>query len=169
MDFWPEGLSIKDMRSPRQIILEANEDWVSKSEGVLTLGLEEAVTDNSGNSSMNVFANNTTNHNTIVLFKIHQRVNLTYPVAIQLREEDLPNHLKKSYYSHSVKSAFGQAGAISQMFGEGQLIKNEWVSDTPTEFRKHLEKALNTSYVKRAILSLFSDEISATSDDVSSK
>jgi len=146
--FWPTGLDLTDTAPPTAILKTAQGEWEAKSGGVLTLVLQET-TSQSGNTMIIVHAKYIPGNRTATLFSVVHRPNAPYPVTIQPEKENLPNSLKKSYRTTGL-------GEIASIGVYGQEVENEWVSDTPSEFRSKLEKVFNLGSVKREVLSLVS-------------
>jgi hypothetical protein len=147
--FWPEGLSVNDMQSPCEILEIAREEWETASNGALTLVIEQTEAERE-NAKITVHAKHVPSKRTATLFSVIHRLNVPYPVTIEPREDDLPKILKKSYYEPGIIE-------FDLRMDEGRTVKNEWVSDTPSEFREKLSKAFNLSVVKSAILNLTSN------------
>lgn len=150
-DFWPSGLKLDDTQSPMQILKEAQQDWETKSDGLLTLVLQNA-TSESGNDLILVHAQHVSSKRTSHLFSVIHRPKSPYPATIEPRDSALPNVLKKSYYQPGI---LGPAAAIRSLDKpEGRTVTNEWVSDTPSEFRAKLQQAFSSGFVKSEILNL---------------
>jgi hypothetical protein len=94
--FWPDGLEISDIQSPRDILNTANEEWQKNSDGILELVLQDAKS-KSENSMIIVHAKHVVNNRTAQLFSIVHQPGKPYPVTIQPEKEELPDFLKKSY------------------------------------------------------------------------
>uniref|UniRef100_UPI004056E854 hypothetical protein n=1 Tax=Candidatus Electrothrix sp. TaxID=2170559 RepID=UPI004056E854 len=92
--FWPEGLSVSDVRSPYEILENAQEEWETASDGVLTLVLQESEDDKS--IVITVHAKHLPSNRTATLLSVIHRLNEPYPVTIRPRDENIPNFLKKS-------------------------------------------------------------------------
>jgi hypothetical protein len=152
--FWPEGLELSDTESPREILDSAREDWESTSGNVMTLLFQEAKAQ-SGDDMIIVHAKHVPSNRTASLFEVVHRPNAPYPVTIQPKDEKLPKYLKKSYRRESPYSAIS-ASAISAMTQAGQLVENEWVAESPGEFRKRLGKVFNLGVTKAEVLNLVS-------------
>lgn len=146
-DFWPEGITLADVQSPKEILLAAQEQWRTKSDGVLGLVIRET-TSTKGHAMLVVHAKHEPTNRTVQLFNVVHRPTAPYPVTIYPREDDLPNFLKKSYYS----PPFGAGLVIKGM--QGETIENDWVADSPGEFRDKLKDAFNLGTVKASILAL---------------
>ncbi len=108
----------------------------------------------SGNSMIIVHAKHVLSNRTATLFSVVHRSNHPYPVTIQIKEENLPDFLKKSYHRSGSASLFDAYESIPSL-ARG-TVSNEWVSDTPPEFRKKLADAFNLGTVKGEILNLAS-------------
>jgi len=158
--FWPSGLEISDTQSPITILETAREEWETKSDGVLTLVLQQA-TSQEHNAMIVVHAKHIPSNRTATLFSVIHRLKAPYPATIQPMNEDLPNSLKREYY----KPGIGEIGIPSLQGLQGRTITNAWVSDTPTEFRDKLAKAFNLSVTKTAILSLAATDSSNIADE----
>ena len=160
--FWPEGLSVSDVRSPYEILENAQEEWETASDGVLTLVLQKSESED-GIEIITVHAKHIPSNRTITLLSVTHRLNEPYPASIQPREQDtLPNILKKSYYQHNPNYFRNDLDRFPPQFEdedkEGWTVTNKWVSDTPSEFRNKLVNAFNLSEVKAAILNLTSSK-----------
>jgi hypothetical protein len=77
-------------------------------------------------------------------------------VTIQPEIDDLPNYLKKSYTRETMSTVAALAASISEISGQvrERTIKNEWVAETPSEFRSKLHDVFNLGSVKYTVLSL---------------
>ncbi len=168
--FWPKGLSVTDAQSPDEILEAACEEWENATEGVFTLVFQKSKSE-AGIETITVHAKHIPSNRTSTLFSVTHRLNEPYPVCIQPREKvNLPNILKKSYYQYNPKYyQYGPDEFPSEFEGEheheheygdeeGWTITNEWVSDTPSEFREKLTEAFNLSVVKSAVLNLTSSK-----------
>jgi hypothetical protein len=171
--FWPEGLEISDIQSPRDILNTANEEWLKNSNGILELVLQDAES-KSGNSMIIVHAKHVVNNRTSQLFSIVYQPGKPYPVTIQPEKEELPDFLKKSVEKQNVQGEFGLKGisnlSLLTEIQKGQrFVFNHWVSDTPSEFRTKLSEAFNLGIIKREILNLASsttNNVNNTNEDL---
>ena len=68
MTFWPGGISIEDTISPLKLLDQAREDWETKSNGLLTLVLQESSGDKEG---IVVHAKNVISKRTATLFTVN--------------------------------------------------------------------------------------------------
>ena len=162
--FWPVDLELTDTQSPREILKAAQEDWITSSNGVIELLLKDSEA-KSGHSMLLVYAKHVPSNRTAALFTVLHRVDQPYPVTIQLEDRELPNFLKKSYHlSGKAPSNITSFEDYSRVLGDLQgQVSNEWVSDTPTEFRRKLKEAFNQGTVKTEILNLVSSSSEAKS------
>lgn len=172
--FFPTGLDIEDIESPVGILREAAADWKVDSGGVLLLNLRDSLTE-SGNVLIYVSAIHTVVKREGGLFTVVHRRNQPYPVRIYLKDDDLPNILKKSYYR---KPTPGLTELTSPFSGRpGETVHNPWVSDTPAEFRDKLKKAFNDGSVTSIIQNIiarghagpFGEDVEVWPEDESSE
>ncbi len=161
-NFWPKGLELTDTESPKQILETAQREWNSESSGALTLVFQETKSE-SGNDMIIVHAKHVPSNRTVTLFSVIYRPKMPYPATIQLKDDVLPNYLKKSYYKPSTIETLAGPGILNS---QGRQVTNDWVSDAPAEFRRKLEEVFNLGIVKSEILSLvsMSEFQSATAD-----
>ena len=149
--FWPKDIQLSDTQSPLEILNTAQEEWRTGSEGVMELVLQNTIS-RSGNSMIIVHAKHVMSNRTATLFSIVYRDGYPYPVTIQPKDENLPIFLKKSYHGPATVMS-SLAATIGTADRE---ILNQWVSDTPSEFRKKLADAFNLGIVKSEVLNLAS-------------
>jgi len=151
--YWPSGLELKDTQSPLEILQEAKKEWEANSAGALTLVFQSTKSE-SGNEMIIVHAKHLPSERTATLLSVLHRETSPYPATIDPRDVDLPNFLKKSYYRPAIHTALGQVLNPVKIQTDGYTVTNEWVSDTPAEFRKNLQLAFNLGTVKSEILNL---------------
>lgn len=151
-NYWPDGLELGDTDSPLEILKLAKEDWELESDGKLSLIVQETESTN-GNAYLEVHAKYIPTDQTIALFSVVHRHDSPYPSRIQPRDEELPDYFKKKY-----KKGPGLLGLSSVMASAAieREVTNEWVCETPSEFRGNLKKALNLGVIKSEIVSLVS-------------
>lgn len=152
-DFWPSDLEVDDIQSPREILESAKEDWDIGSNGVMTLTLQDTTT-TTDHAMIIVHAKHMPSNRTSRLFSVVHRPDNPYPVTLQPDDETLPNFLMKSYTDR------GWTG-LEQILQEREIV-NQWVSDTPTEFRRKLSEILNQGVVKSKVLNLISNPTNNT-------
>ncbi|MFN7292234.1 MAG: hypothetical protein ACK5T6_16745, partial [Pirellula sp.] len=147
-------IDLTDTSSPLEILRQAQTDWESGSGGLMTLVLQQA-TSKTGNDMIVVHAHHIPSSRTGALFSVVHRPNNFYPVTIVPTENDLPNFLKKSYYEpgYNMMAEFAKTtmGNVP-----GSTVENEWVAETPGEFRSQLRKAFKLGTVKSILLNLSS-------------
>lgn len=154
--FWPSDIKISDTQSPKEILKVAQEDWSTSSDGVMELVLQDA-TSEAGNAMIIIYAKHVPTNRTSTLLSVVHRPNNPYPVTIQPTVEDLPDFLKKSYNQPGLQNFEG-------IIPTGRTVSNEWVSDTPSEFRDKLAKAFNLGAIKSKILNLASSSSNVLDD-----
>ncbi|QDU86656.1 hypothetical protein Pla175_00060 [Pirellulimonas nuda] len=163
-DFWPSGLDLGDTHCPMDILREAQSDWETNSNGMLALLLQRAKS-KTENDMVIVHVKHVRSNRTGSLFSVVHRPNAPYPVTIFPKDAELPKFLRKSYYEPPV-DVFG--GISSSVLGvtKGKNVENEWVADTPAEFRQNLRDVFNLGVVKSVVLNLFASESVSPGDAV---
>ena len=153
--FWPSDLDIGDTASPKAILETAKGEWENESDGRLTLVTRESKSE-SGNMLIVVYAKYIPGNKTTTLFSVVHRPNVPYPATIKLEKNELPDFLKKSYKKISMSTKALMSAAISDFSGQPteKTIINEWVAETPSEFRSKLQAAFNLGSVKSEVLGL---------------
>lgn len=146
-DYFPSGITLDDTASPLDVLEEAQKEWTDRTGGVLALVIQRAESEK-GNAMLIVHAKHVPSNRTVQLLTVVHRPSAHYPATIQPRDDDLPNLLKKSY---NIRGVFGVRDMESI-----RTVNNEWVCDTPAEFRQKLKEALNLGVIKSEIVSLLS-------------
>lgn len=148
-DFWPAGIELDDTETPMQILESARETWLERSAGELSLALQDTETTD-GDRMIVVHAQHVESKRTVTLFSVIHRPEAPYPAKIQPRDDALPDFLRKHYYKPGI-------GDIAANFSStGKMIENQWVCETPVEFRRELKGVFNLGMLKAEILSLVS-------------
>ncbi len=158
-NYWPSGLDLSDTSSPLEILQSARDEWTEQSKGLLTLVIQEAKS-TCNNHMLIVHAKHVPSNRTVTLFSVVHRPDAPYPATIQPRGDELPNVFKKSYY----KPGFANIAA-GMALSQSREVTNEWVCDTPSEFRPKLERVFNLGALKSEVLSLVSQDASAAEID----
>lgn len=160
--FWPSGINLDDTQSPKEILNVAQGDWYTNGAGRIELVLQDTLS-RSGDVMIIVHAKHIPSSRTTTLLSVIHRPDKPYPVTIQTDDENLPNFLKKSYTS-------GVSNAItSSLMMTEYTVSNQWVSDTPAEFRKKLREAFSLGSVNSKILNLisgFSNALEVSKEDL---
>lgn len=151
--FWPSGIDLSKIQSPRQVLKVAQQDWHNDSGGVMELLLQDTVSQ-TGDTKIIVHAKHVpSNRTTRLLAVVHQPCE-PYPVTIELESRKLPNFLKRNYRQPS------QTEIIAGMIGTtDKTISNPWVSNTPNEFEQKLKEAMNQDFVRSQIANLLADSL----------
>lgn len=144
-NFWPEGFEISDTQSPIEILEEAKREWLDRSKGQISLAIRNVVTDE-GYERYLVYAHHVPSNRVASLFTVVSRNECPYPARLQPKIAELPRFFLKEYWD----------GPDHDDFRESCWIKNEWVADSPSEFREHLKSILNLSHIKSELLNLIS-------------
>lgn len=147
-EFWPSDLDLNDTSSPLEILQTATQEWIERSDGLLTLVIQEAES-TTNNSMLIVHAKHVPSNRTITLFSVVHRPDAPYPARIQPRENALPDILKKSYYRPGLAEFAEGVGGL-----RGREVINKWVCDTPSDFRSQLSEVFNLGTTKSDVLSL---------------
>jgi hypothetical protein len=181
-NYFPKDIVVEDVQSPTEILEEAQKEWEVDSKGMLKL-LLQSTQSQSGNDLIIVRAKHVPSNRVGTLFSLVHRPLVCYPVTIILEaEEKLPDVLKKSYTKRvdrtSTPKAMGvpMIGDILSPFSRNPItdikaqfveVKNDWVADTPLEFRNKLKQAFNLSSIKALIINLLaSKENNASTDEL---
>jgi hypothetical protein len=149
-NFWPSGLNLDDTSSPLEILEAAKREWYQQSHGLLTLEIQEAESQTK-NRMLIVHARHVQSNRTVTLFSVIHRPGAPYPASIEPRDNMLPDILRRSYYKPSFADFAGSIRSAT-----GGHVTNEWVCDTPSEFRSKLAKVFNLGTIKSEVLSLVS-------------
>lgn len=157
--FWPQGLDIKDIAAPYEILGEAKRDWLAESNGVLSLAIQEREPDQ-GMEEFIIHLLHTPSDRSVALFSVVHQADNPYPARITLRETRIPMLLQKKRYSSKAMADFVTAAE------RGDALGTKWVSETPSEFRNHLSEVLNSTEIKSEIYGLLaSTKVLDSSDD----
>lgn len=150
-NFWP-GIDLKDTKSPLEILNDAKEDWEKNSNGAMTLVLQQATTTN-GNNMIMVHARHLPSARTGAILKVVHRPTSAYPVTIYPEDDEIPDFLKKSYSTAGFDVI---ASMMPQSIGKvpPRTVTNQWVAETPAEFRAKLKSAFGLGTAKSIILNL---------------
>lgn len=146
-NYWPSNFHLEDVSTPAQILESAGYEWDVNSNGQLQLIFQESLADHNYETII-VHAKHVSSNRTKTLFSVSHRTGNPYPVRIEPTADELPNYLKKSYTTNST------ASLLSSFDIKGKTITNEWVCDTPSEFRRKLSDVFNLGTLKADILSL---------------
>lgn len=154
-NFWPSGINLNDSSSPLQILQLADNDWKQQSKGLLALLIQDSES-SSKSRVLTIHAKHVPSNRTATLFSVIHRPNAPYPVVIEPISDRLPDYLKKSVYKPGIEE-IALGGSLGRF--QGRTETNEWVCDTPSEFRTKLEKVFNLGVTKASLVSLISGEV----------
>jgi hypothetical protein len=144
---WPTDLHTDDVRTPTEILVEQAQLLEKETKGVLQGRVTEPEVEGRKILAFEVVAPRIPV--TTRLFEVQQSPQLEYPVAIIPPNVAIPDYLKREVYRPS-----GMEAVLAGPVVAGRMETNEWVADTPLEFRKKLEKLLSSSGVKAILYSL---------------
>jgi hypothetical protein len=159
MGFFPDEIELSEIFSPSEILEDAKREWDAHSNGILLLQISQALLESEEELVLEVYIVHSPSKRMAKVLSVAHRPNHPYPIEIRPESFNIPKYLKKSYKTQSRRSASplfsiaDQMRAIERALPEvvTQTITNEWVCDTPTEFREKLEKAFNLGTVKSTI------------------
>jgi len=157
-NYWPTDLDLADTSNPSDILQAASREWEVESDGLLTLVIQETISSNK-NQMFIVHAKHLPSNRTATLFSVVHRPKAPYPARIQPKGDELPDLFKKSYYKPGIADLTSSIQGVA-----GRRVTNEWVCDTPSEFRDRLEEVFNLGTLKSDVLSLVSG--SSLAEDV---
>jgi len=135
-----------------ELLTEAQVEWHEKSLGKFQLILTSSKS-NQGDDMVDVHAQYVATNRTASLLSIAHRPISPYPARIYIRDGDVPSYLQKSY---TVRTGVDFASISNSFANRTETVNNEWVADSPSEFRRLLSKALNLGGIKGIILNLAS-------------
>jgi len=161
MGFFPEGIELSSILSPSEILEEARRDWEVNSNGLLLLRISQVPIESEEESILDVYIVHSPSKRMAKVLSVAHRPNQPYPIEIRPESFNIPKYLKKSYEIQTRRSPSSslffsladQMRAIERTLPEvtTKTIINEWVCDTPAEFREKLEKAFNLGAIKSTI------------------
>ena len=168
MSFFPHDLEIANVQSPLDILSEAKNEWDTEGQGVITLLVDEGRSTESDivYALIRVYAQHIPTERIENLLTVIHVCDKPYPARINLAKEDIPSVLRKERLV-PVKNAGLMAAGLLQTLSEAipaHTVSEEWVCQSPGEFRKQLAKALTRGSVKSAITNI----IAASSKDTDS-
>lgn len=146
--FFPAGIKLDDTQLPIEILQEAVHDWETETGGQLTLVLQTA-TAKDGDDMVFVHGKHVPSNRTITFFSVVSRPGSPYPARIQTKTSELPVFYRKKYYQPGLAEGIAFTRDI-----QGRTVTNEWVAETPSEFRNKLVDAFNLGNVKSELLNL---------------
>lgn len=148
-DFWPRGLDIDYCDSPEEILDVAERGWRERSGGLLLLDVDRSNYDD-GCTKLTVRAIHVPSKNSATLFYVFRRFDSPYPASFALIDEEIPVRLKAARYEPGTLDLYGAASFVK----EGRTVENEWVCETPEEFRDKLQKVVDHPRVKSRVVNL---------------
>ncbi len=149
--FWPEDITVEDLASPEEIIEEAAIEWHTRSNGKLTLVMQEGQSgEDEDQRFLYVHAQVVATKKTVTLFSILHREGLFYPCRLIPKNSPIPNFLLRDYETGGIpRSPVKVIDPIVK-------VHQKWVCETPSEFRKELAEVMRLPTIKAEIISLLS-------------
>lgn len=159
MGFFPDNIELSEIFSPSEILENAKREWDARSNGILLLQISQAFLESEEELVLEVYIVHSPSKRMAKALSVAHRPNHPYPIEIRPEPFNIPKYLKKSYKIQSRRSPSPLFSIVDQMREieralpevVTQTITNEWVCDTPTEFREKLEKAFNLGTIKSTI------------------
>ena len=178
MGFFPDDIELSEIFSPSEILEDAKRDWDAHSNGILLLQISQALVESEEELVLDVYVIHSPSKRMAKVLSVAHRPNHPYPIEIRPESFNIPKYLKKSYKTQTRRSPSplfsiaDQMRAIERALPEvvTQTITNEWVCDTPSEFKEKLENAFNLGSVKSTIHNIIAgsfqgdDEISSSEE-----
>lgn len=168
MSFFPHDLEIVNVQSPLDILSEAKNEWDAEGQGVITLLVDEGRSTESDivYAWIRVYAQHIPTERIENLLTVIHVCDKPYPARIDLVKEDVPAVLRKERLVPAKRPGLMTAGLL-QTLSEAipaHTVSEEWVCQSPGEFRQQLAKALTRGSVKSAITNI----IAASTKDTDS-
>ena len=168
MSFFPHDLEIVNVQSPLDILSEAKNEWDAEGQGVITLLVVEGRSTESDivYAWIRVYAQHIPTERIENLLTVIHVCDKPYPARIDLVKEDVPAVLRKERLVPAKSPGLMTAGLL-QTLSEAipaHTVSEEWVCQSPGEFRQQLAKALTRGSVKSAITNI----IAASTKDTDS-
>lgn len=154
MSFWPTDIFAADNQSPREIMELAG---VELSSGTKVLSVTIRPTPLTDRIVLAFLVRNATHSLEFNVFEASHQKDRTYPVLIDPPASNIPDFLRRE---RKIRGSPGvsalSAAAYMSITGVNpdQVVKNEWISATPQEFRDKLKKVFSLDFVKSNIISL---------------
>jgi hypothetical protein len=159
MSFFPSDLEITNAQSPLDILSEAKNEWDTKGQGIVTLlvdGGRSALHGDSDLTLIHVYAMHIPSERVESLLTVIYASGKPYPARISPEKDDIPEYLRKERFVPAKISGL-MSPSILNTFREAipaHTVSEEWVCESPEEFRKQLSKALTLGRVKSAITNI---------------
>lgn len=148
--FWPKDLDLKLIQSPEEILNEAKEEFLRESDGLISLDL--TITQSvEGNDECTVRAISNLTNRSVTLFRVVSRSGYPFPNVLVLQEDSLPPYLMKNVKKRTPGVSLPR---VDFMISQEVEVPNEWVSSCTSEFRKRLQTALTSVYVKSCLTNI---------------
>ncbi len=167
MNFFPSDLEITNLQSPLDILSEAKLEWDSKGQGIISLLVDEGRSTSGSDSTsviIHVYALHIPSQRLARLLTIFHVTEKPYPARINPEKEDIPDYLRKERIGASSRSSLAAIESFRVSMSQNTSV-DEWVCESPDEFRRQLVKALNRGSVKAAVTNIVT--VSSVDDETS--
>ncbi len=141
-DLWPADIQAEEVLNPLEILESQASHLAQRTNGLLNATVECDDTEDRRVLGFEVYASILDTR--VRLFEVHQSLELDYPVAVILPNQNLPDFLKTKKY---------QRGFLESPL-VGKWVKNEWVATSPQEFTEKIGEALDHPSIKGRVFSL---------------
>lgn len=162
MSFFPHDLEIVNVQSPLDILSEAKNEWDAEGQGVIKLLVVEgrstipATTPDIVYACIRVYAQHIPTERIEHLLTVIHVCDKPYPARIELVKEDIPANLRKERFVPARSGGLLSSDLFKTLneAAPAHTVSEEWVCQSPGEFRKQLAKALTRGSVKSAITNI---------------
>ena len=169
MSFWPNDIVREVKKTPRQIMREAANELQSHTE-VLSVEIPEIKFPD--RLVLQFLVRNKAYDLEFNVFEASHRPSQSYPVVIKPPDSDIPDYLKRERLSlgASISAAISAKPLlhhleVSQTVLGTNIVRNEWVCATPSEFKDKIKKLFALDHVKSNIVSLLAPSTSDEAED----
>lgn len=151
MPFWPDEINSEEVLSPSEIMKYAGDELENKT-GRLTVSIEQSHLDDRVVWAFDV--QDQQSNRILNLFEASHQIDQSYPVVIKPPTRDIPEFLMRK------RIVPGRPPLVQSLHDEmiagtpPEIVENEWVCGTPSEFKKKLTTLFAEDYIKSKIISL---------------
>ncbi len=170
MNFWSSDLAADEVRSPKEILINAAEELKQ-----LNHKIDTAVrsTEASDRLTLSFLITHLESGSTLNLFEVSHGIKDAYPCRIYPPESNIPEFLKTKQYVPGRPATYPGLGAVVQQqmsiqnmlaaagvrpATEGHWIEIEGICSTPSELEEKLKELFSQEYIKAKIISLLSTQ-----------
>ncbi|MFN9610547.1 MAG: hypothetical protein ACK546_00080 [bacterium] len=167
MSFFPHDIEIANLESPLDILSEAKLEWDSEGQGIISLLVDEGQSTSKDGTTfalIHVFVVHIPSQRVAGLLTVFHVSGKPYPARIKPERHDVPDFLRKERAVPPRPTDLSKQHVLSSFasMAPAHTVVEEWVCESPSEFRKQLAKALTQGSVKYTITSI----VAASGNDV---